>query len=168
MMSASPALPTRFTPMTLDDVAYVGVLEPLCFPAPWSQDTYRHEISRNQNSSYWVLRPGSDEFGPEQSALPPILAYGGYWLLGDEAHIVTIATHPDYRRRGLAEHLLRLMIERAQAGGATDITLEVRMGNRAAQRMYDKLGFVKVGVRKEYYRDNREDALLMTLFLPRD
>ena len=98
--------------------------------------------------------------------LPPILAYGGYWLLGDEAHIVTIATHPDFRRLGLAEYLLRLMIERAQAGGATDITLEVRMGNRAAQRMYEKLGFVKVGMRKEYYRDNREDALLMTLFLP--
>ena len=159
------ALSTRFMPMTLDDVPFVGVLEPLCFPSPWSQDTYRHEISRNQNASYWVLRPGA---GEDRPGLPPILAYGGYWLLGDEAHIVTIATHPEFRRLGLAEYLLRRMIEQAQAGGATDITLEVRMGNGAAQRMYEKLGFVKVGVRKEYYRDNREDALLMTLFLPRD
>jgi ribosomal-protein-alanine N-acetyltransferase len=163
-MSAGAALATRFTPMALDDVPFVGVLEPLCFPSPWSQDTYRHEISRNQNASYWVLRPDP---GETRTDLPPILAYGGYWLLGDEAHIVTIATHPEFRRRGLAEHLLCLMIERAQAGGATDITLEVRMTNTAAQRMYEKLGFVKVGMRKEYYRDNREDALLMTLFLPR-
>ena len=87
---------------------------------------------------------------------------------GDEAHIVTIATHPDYRRQRLGQLLLEQMIKRAHMGGAYDITLEVRAGNLAAQEMYKKLGFVTVGLRKRYYQDNGEDAVLMTLFLPRD
>lgn len=148
--------------MTLVDVPYVGRLEPLCFPAPWSTDTYRNELLHNQFSAYWVLRPA----GRMHDGVPPILAYGGYWLMGDEAHIVTIASHPDFRRQGLGERLLREMIEQAQQGGATSITLEVRVSNRAARVMYAKWGFVEVGMRPRYYRDNGEDAVLMTLFLP--
>lgn len=152
---------TVFSPMTLADVPFVGTLEPLCFPAPWSADTYRNELLHNQYSRYWVLRPASNG----ARGLPPILAYGGYWLLGDEAHIVTIATHPQHRRRGLGEHLLRCLIDEAQANGALSVTLEVRAGNVGAKELYRKWGFIEVGLRKGYYHDNGEDAILMTLFL---
>ena len=152
---------TVFTPMMLVDVPLVGELEPLCFPAPWAAETYRNELLHNQYSHYWVLRPA----GEGERELPPILAYGGYWLMGDEAHVVTIATHPEYRRRGLGEHLLRCLIDEAEAGGAASITLEVRATNESAQQMYIKWGFVEVGLRKGYYHDNGEDAILMTLFL---
>lgn len=149
-----------FAPMTLADVPTIGELELLCFPAPWAPETYRHELLNNRFGHYYVLRAS-----PGARDLPPIVAYGGYWLMGDEVHIVTIASHPRCRRRGYGEHLLRCLIEDAQARGATMITLEVRAGNRAAQGLYAKLGFVEVGVRRGYYRDNGEDALLMTLFL---
>ncbi len=133
------------------------------FPAPWSPDTYRNEILHNRFGHYWVLTPASG--ATAESALPPIVAYGGYWLMGDEVHIVTIATHPRLRRRGLSERLLLLMIEECRQEGAALVTLEVRVSNTAAQQLYAKLGFVEVGRRRAYYHDNGEDALLMTLFL---
>lgn len=147
--------------MTLDDVQGVGELEVLCFSAPWSPDTYRNELLHNRFGNYWVLRPHP----AIQNGHPPILAYGGYWLMGDEVHIVTIATHPRYRRRGLSEHILRQMVEECRRQGARLVTLEVRVSNQAAQQLYAKLGFVEVGQRRAYYHDNGEDALLMTLFL---
>ena len=151
---------TIFAPMTLGDVPIVGELELLCFSAPWSPDTYRNELLHNRFSNYWVLRPAETTNG-----VPPILAYGGYWLMGDEVHIVTLATHPRYRRRGLSERLLLQMIDECRARGARIVTLEVRVSNHAAQKLYAKLGFVEVGRRRAYYHDNGEDALLMTLFL---
>jgi ribosomal-protein-alanine N-acetyltransferase len=85
-------------------------------------------------------------------------------VLGDEAHIVTIASHPKLRRRRLGELMLLHLIERARETGVTAVTLEVRASNRAAQELYHKWGFEQVGLRKRYYRDNNEDALLLTLF----
>lgn len=148
-------------PMSYHDIPYIEELEPLCFTAPWPGDTYRHELAHNKLSSYWVLRPASQT----SDDAPPILAYGGYWLMGAEAHVMTIATHPDYRRRGLGRRLLAAMIDHARNAGATEITLEVRAGNHTAQAMYVAMGFVVVGERKRYYSDNGEDAILMTLFL---
>jgi ribosomal-protein-alanine N-acetyltransferase len=150
--------------MTLADVPAVGELELLCFPAPWSPDTYRNELLHNRFGSYWVLAPAPGAVETE-GALPPILAYGGCWLMGDEVHIVTIATHPRFRRRGLSRHLLLLMIEECRRRGASLVTLEVRVSNKSAQQLYTNLGFVEVGLRRAYYQDNGEDALLMTLFL---
>jgi ribosomal-protein-alanine N-acetyltransferase len=148
-----------FSPMTLEDVDTVGVLEPLCFPAPWPTSTYRHELRHNRLGFYWVIRPE----GAGQQTLPRILAYGGYWLTAPEVHIVTIASHPQWRRHGLAEWLLLEMVAQARSQGATEATLEVRVGNLGAQALYEKLGFRQVGRRKRYYRDNGEDALLLTL-----
>lgn len=156
-----PAVPLLFTPMTIDDVPVVAELEKRCFPAPWSAESFRHEVTLNPRAFYWVIRPNPLI---EWRDLPPIAAYGGYWLMGDEAHIVTIASHPDWRRRGLGEWLFVAMIERARQGEAHSVTLEVRVGNEAAQALYRKWGFEVVGLRKRYYRDNDEDALLMTLF----
>jgi ribosomal-protein-alanine N-acetyltransferase len=155
---------TIFAPMTLGDVPTIGELELLCFPAPWSPETYRNELLHNRFGNYWVLRP----LPANQNGHPPILAYGGYWLMGDEVHIVTLATHPAYRRRGLSEQLLQRMIEQCRVAGARLVTLEVRVSNRAAQQLYAKLSFVEVGLRRAYYQDNGEDALLMTLFLAPD
>lgn len=154
-------LPAIFSPMTLADVPVVGALEQVCFPAPWSAETYRNELLHNRYSLYWVLRPAPGH----TNEYPSVLAYGGFWLMGEEAHIVTIASHPNYRRHGLGGKLLMAMVGEAHERGATSVTLEVRVSNTAAQHLYMKLGFVEVGLRKGYYHDNGEDAFLMTIYL---
>ncbi|MFN8442025.1 MAG: ribosomal protein S18-alanine N-acetyltransferase [Caldilineaceae bacterium] len=147
--------------MTLDDLPIVDEIEQASFPSPWSLETFRYELQSNPRSFYWVLRPN-----PAVSAgnRPLILAYGGYWLMGEEAHVVILATHPQWRRQGLAEYLLIQMMEQMRAVDVHEVTLEVRAGNYAAQALYRKLGFEEVGRRKRYYRDNHEDALLLTRF----
>lgn len=147
--------------MTLDDIEAVVEIEQQAFPTPWCADGYRRELLHNERSHYWVLRPSASR--PDQ-AWPSVLAYGGYWLLGDEVHIITIATHPAWRRLGLGEWLLLEMLAQVRSQGVSQVTLEVRVGNQAARALYEKLGFAEVGLRKRYYRDNHEDALLMTLF----
>jgi ribosomal-protein-alanine N-acetyltransferase len=147
-----------FDVMTLDDVPLVGVLERVCFTAPWSDETFRSELRHNPRSFYYVVRPAE-----AASELPPIMAYGGYWILGDEAHIVTLASHPDYRQQSLGEYVLLHLIDRARQAAVEAMTLEVRASNYPAQRLYEKWGFQTVGVRKRYYRDNGEDGLVMTL-----
>lgn len=150
-------------PMTMADVGDVSELEQRAFPTPWSANTYRAELRNNQRSHYWVVRPSAGV----STGLPPILAYGGYWLLGDEIHIVTLAAHPNWRRRRLGEWLLLFMLETGCHQGATAVTLEVRRSNTSAIRLYEKTGFVQVGVRKHYYPRTAtveaEDALLLTL-----
>ena len=85
------------------------------------------------------------------------------WMIVDEAHIATLATHPEARRQGVAKQLLVKALETAYAEGARTALLEVRAGNEAAQSMYRKFGFEEVGRRERYYKDNHEDAVLMTL-----
>ncbi len=156
--------------MTLDDLPHVDAIEQASFSAPWSINTFRHEIQSNPRSFYWVARPLADQDSGQDSgqnpdmATPPIFAYGGYWLMGEEAHIVVLATHPQWRRRGLAEAVLLEMLAQMRSVDVNEVTLEVRSGNVAAQELYRKLGFEEVGRRKRYYRDNGEDALLLTLF----
>lgn len=153
-------LAPQFSAMTQADVDLVMELEPRCFPSPWSASTYRHEL-RNQRSSYWVVRPGA-HLSP--AVAPPILGYGGLWLLGEEAHITTIAVHPEWQRRHLGEWLLLRLIGVARANGARLVTLEARMHNLPAIALYRKLRFEEVGIRKGYYQDSGEDARLLTLF----
>lgn len=160
----------HFTIMQLEDVPEVLILERASFTSPWTETTFQHEVKHNTRAFYFVLRSNPDGAQPDDSLppllplLPPILAYGGYWVLGDEAHIVTIATHPVLRRRGFGELMLLHLIDRARESAITAVTLEVRAGNTAAQALYTKWGFVQVGLRKRYYRDNDEDALLLTLY----
>lgn len=156
--------------MTLDDLPHVDAIEQASFSAPWSINTFRHEIQSNPRSFYWVARPLAEQDSGQDSgqnpgmATPLIFAYGGYWLMGEEAHIVVLATHPQWRRRGLAEAVLLEMLAQMRSVDVNEVTLEVRSGNVAAQELYRKLGFEEVGRRKRYYRDNGEDALLLTLF----
>ena len=163
-------LAPTFSPMMLADIPAIMELEPLCFPTPWTAATYRRELTRNEYGSYWVVRPGkyiaSQSMAPTQSAqdVPQILAYAGMWLLGEEAHLTTIATHPQWRRRKLGEWLLLHMLGVAREDGVHLVTLEVRMHNRRALALYKKLGFEEVGVRRGYYVDTGDDAMLLTLF----
>ncbi|HEU0073804.1 MAG TPA: ribosomal protein S18-alanine N-acetyltransferase, partial [Dehalococcoidia bacterium] len=91
-----------------------------------------------------------------------IIGYVGIWLMVDQAHIVAIAIREEYRRQGLGELLLAEAVEMALSNGQESVTLEVRRSNESAQALYEKFRFLKVGVRRRYYTDNKEDALIMT------
>jgi ribosomal-protein-alanine N-acetyltransferase len=155
-----------FVPMNSTDLPAVMAVEQVAFPTPWSMDTYRRELMV-RNSSYWVVRPGvkaSTKTSVKAGEIPPLFAYGGMWLLGEDAHITTIATHPDWRQRHIGEWLLINLADVARSHGASALTLEVRIHNYPALALYEKLGFVAVGLRRGYYQDTGEDARLLTLY----
>jgi ribosomal-protein-alanine N-acetyltransferase len=167
-------------PMTLADIEQVMEIEKVAFPTPWSARAYRFEVSENEHSTMLVVRPAIVTNSPLERlvhrtlwrqnmarrlklARPgPVLGYAGFWLLVDEAHICTIAVHPQWRGRGLGELLLLALIERGIELGANSATLEVRVSNRVAQELYTKYGFEIVSRRRGYYSDNNEDAYIMT------
>jgi len=136
--------------MNMTHLEEVLALERLCFSNPWSYEAYRFELEDNQLADYLVVLDAGR-----------VVGYGGMWLIMDEAHVTNIAIHPQYRRRGLGELLLRCLMTRAYVRGARRMTLEVRRSNHIAQRLYEKLGFRGIGYRKDYYSDNGEDALIM-------
>lgn len=147
MVSTAPVV---IQDMTLDDVDGVQVVERASFPLPWPANAFRHELTQNKNARYVVARDGER-----------IVAYAGLWLMVDEAHITTFAVLPEVRRRRIGERLLQRLFEIAQELKAEWLTLEVRASNLAAQRLYEKYGFRRAGVRRRYYSDNNEDALIM-------
>ncbi len=171
MIESAP--PYQVEPMRWDDVPQVMAIERKSFTLPWSDYTYRHEILENRNAHYFVARrldgrvvnkPASwwgRLFKREVKA--PIVGYGGFWIVIDEAHISTIASAEEWRGHGIGELMLLAMIERSIELGAHEVTLEVRVSNTVAQNLYRKYGFEEVGRRPGYYRDNNEDADLMTL-----
>lgn len=138
--------------MTIDDLAQVVAIDKASFSLPWPERSFRFEISDNSASRAWV----AEEDGKVVGAIVA-------WLLVDEAHIATIATHPDFRRRGIASKLLSHALRMMMNEGALTSVLEVRESNLAAQEMYRKFGFEETGRRPRYYKDNSEDAILMTL-----
>ena len=164
-------------PMTPDDLDEIMPLERQCFADPWTRRMYLSDLTTNEAATYLVLRRGDAATrgrGEGQAveddlavspilhvAVSPILAYGGLWLLLDEAHIATVASHPDWRGCGLGQWLMLALLDAAMARGAATSTLEVRAGNLPAKRLYEKLGYEVAGVRKRYYRDG-EDGLIMT------
>ncbi|MCE7981636.1 MAG: ribosomal-protein-alanine N-acetyltransferase [Caldilinea sp. CFX5] len=147
-------------PLTVADVPQVAAVEVQAFPSPRSATFYRQEVTQNQYANYRVIHATPSAVSRQETL---VVAYGGYWLLGDDAHIIAIAVHPDWRKRGLAEWLMLELATLAQSQGATVVTLEMRASNTAAHALYRKLGFQAVGRRKRYYRDTDEDALLFTL-----
>jgi ribosomal-protein-alanine N-acetyltransferase len=143
--------------MKVEDIPDVLQIDRLSFPIPWTERNYRYEVTENRASRMMVC----EEVAPDSP--PRIIGYVGSWLIVDEVHISTLAVHPSFRQRNIAEKLLRTLLICAGQDGAVLATLEVRSSNVPALRLYKKLGFKVVGVRQGYYRDNREDALLMTL-----
>lgn len=138
--------------MTIDDLSQVLAIDQVSFSLPWPERSFRFEITDNRASRAWV----SETDGKITGMIV-------LWLLVDEAHIATIATHPDFRRQGIAGRLLLHALSEVRKEGATHSVLEVRQTNSAAQEMYRKFGFTESGRRPHYYRDNGEDAILMTL-----
>lgn len=138
------------------DLPAVLAIERVSFPNPWHESTFRGEI-QNRSISFpcVMLKTGEDK----------VVGYIIYWKVGDEVQVNNIAVHPDYRRRGLGEALLRHVIKRAKDQGVNFISLEVRRSNLAAQSLYRKLGFEPLGVRRFYYSNPVEDAIVMGLNL---
>lgn len=165
--------------MQASDVQEVAYIDRVSFDPPWPPRSYLYEINESTYSymvtleqrqprivKHWqrwlrALR-GLNGRVPDQAV---VVGYGGLWKIADEAHISTIAIHPDYRGRGYGEILLSGMCNRSAALGAGYIVLEVRAGNTIAQNLYRKYGFTVFGVKPEYYRSNNEDAFDMRLYL---
>jgi ribosomal-protein-alanine N-acetyltransferase len=169
---ADPELPYAIEPMSVGDLRQVMAIERTAFSSPWPASAYHHELTQNDLSTYLVLRQQAVQAKPGLRRLVerrlgrapdgPLLGYGGFWMIVDEAHISTLAVHPEWRGRGLGELLLVALIEAAVQRGACVATLEVRVSNVVAQALYRKHAFAQVGRRKRYYTDNHEDALIMT------
>lgn len=130
----------------------VVAIENVSFPIPWKRDTFLFEILLNELADYIVALKDDQ-----------VVGYGGMWLILDEAHITNIAVHPVFRGRGIGKQILNGLIRRAAGRGVKQMTLEVRPSNLVACRLYREFGFVKKGVRKRYYQDNNEDAIVMWL-----
>jgi [ribosomal protein S18]-alanine N-acetyltransferase len=150
-MVARPPVRVVIEPMRLEDLPAVHAIEQASFTAPWPPHAYRSELESNRMAHYLVARAGDT-----------IAAYGGMWLMVDEAHITTFAVHPGWRRQRVGERLLLAFLDIAIDQRAHEATLEVRLSNLAARRLYEKYGFRPVGLRPRYYSDDHEDALIMT------
>ncbi len=156
----------QIRPMRLEDIDQVHLIDILSFPLPWPRNSYRNEIQETQRSRCWVVEQIGEpilEPGSTAPQLARIVGMAVVWLIVDEAHIATIAVHPDFRRLGIAARLLSVIVSNARREKMLCATLEVRASNLAAQALYQKFGFVEVGRRFRYYQDNQEDALIMTV-----
>lgn len=136
--------------LKLEHIDSVLVIDTLCFPTPWSRESFQKEIENNKFARYIIAKKGD-----------VVIGYAGMWLILDEGHITNIAVHPEYRGIGAGKLLLEALIEICRIESINSITLEVRKSNIVAQSLYKKYGFVEEGIRKEYYGDNREDAIIM-------
>jgi ribosomal-protein-alanine N-acetyltransferase len=176
--------------MCQEDLPQVNDIDHEAFPTMWPPPNYRREL-KNSLAHYIVVGDGRQQYQPpapsptprrglagllarlrrrsnhSESQLPPareyLLGFAGIWLMAGEAHITNIAVRESYRRQGIGELLLISLIELSLELGAQLVTLEVRASNTTAQSLYTKYSFVRVGLRRGYYSDNREDGVLMTL-----
>lgn len=138
--------------MNPDDLDAIMEIEPVAFGTHhWSRQSFLNELT-NPSGYYFVA------YDEDRNML---CGYSGFWLIGEEAHITTLAVHPSLRRNHLGEILLINDIEQAWAVGAAFLTLEVRVSNHVAQSLYFKYGFKNLGTRRKYYQDNDEDALVL-------
>ncbi|MGI6606852.1 MAG: ribosomal protein S18-alanine N-acetyltransferase [Peptococcia bacterium] len=140
-------------PMKKEDVPQVVEIEKKSFPTPWSSYAFSCELADNEFAYYLIV---TTEENPAE-----VLGYGGMWIILDEVHITNIAITPAYRGKRLGEFLMKGMFALALRKGASRMTLEVRVSNQRAQRLYTKLGFTVAGIRPGYYSDTNEDALIM-------
>lgn len=163
--------------MRLSDIPEVSAIDRMAFDPPWSPRSYQYEVTESNYSHMVVLEKSNEvekpksnwrriigNFGmlPESDSV--IVGYGGLWNIVDEAHISTIATHPQFRGRGWGELVLAGMIRRALSLNAAYIVLEVRVSNVVAQALYKKYDFETAGTKTNYYHSNNEDAYDMRLY----
>ncbi|WP_106494755.1 ribosomal protein S18-alanine N-acetyltransferase [Lentibacillus sp. Marseille-P4043] len=136
--------------MEYNDIDQVFEVEQASFENPWEKDIFEQEIVENQFAHYFILELDQK-----------IIGYAGLWVVIDDAQITNIAVTPDYRGNKLGEKLFHYTMEQAIRLGGRRLSLEVRTSNIVAQRMYRKFGLVPGGIRKNYYTDNQEDAIVM-------
>jgi ribosomal-protein-alanine N-acetyltransferase len=134
------------------DLPFVMRIERLCFSHPWRESSFKGEINNHQISHPYVIvhRP-----------VEKVIGYVIFWLLAEEAQISNIAVHPDFRRRGVGETVLKQTLEIILRFGAKYVVLEVRPSNFFARLLYRKFGFETLGIREDYYKDPVEDALVL-------
>ncbi len=161
-------------PMRLGDLPAVMVIDRQSFPRPWPLEAWMSEL-KNTATACFIVACAKPAHPPRSllqrwlerlrinNAAETVIGFAGMWMMTDEAHIATIAVDPAWRRRGVGERMLRTLLREAAARHASTVTLEVRVSNLGAQALYQKYGFEVVGLRKAYYQDNREDALIMTI-----
>ncbi|PGZ95342.1 ribosomal-protein-alanine N-acetyltransferase [Bacillus pseudomycoides] len=139
-----------FRSMKEEDIPQIVAIEESSFATPWTAEAFERELNMNEYAHYVVMET---EEG--------ILGYCGLWIILDESHITNIAILPQYRGQRLGEALLQEVINKARDLGAKTMTLEVRVSNEVAKKLYRRHGFQNGGIRKRYYTDNYEDGLVM-------
>jgi ribosomal-protein-alanine N-acetyltransferase len=144
------ALLVEIVPMRRRHVRSVLRIEAQVYPRPWSMSLFLSELALRSTRAYFVARIGRD-----------VVGYGGMMLTGDDGHITTIAVDPAWQRHEIATRLLLALAREAIDRDARNLTLEVRLSNKGAQDLYRRFGFGPVGVRKNYYAETNEDALVM-------
>jgi ribosomal-protein-alanine N-acetyltransferase len=142
--------------MSYEDIPEVLRIERVCFSTPWSGDMFEAEIEGPV--SYATVAEHDDR----------VVAYATYRIILDECHLMNIAVSPEYRRDGVGRELLQYVVDHCRSRGAEYMFLEVRRSNRAAQALYAAFGFHRLGVRRGYYTDNKEDALILKLDFPKE
>ena len=135
--------------MTSKDIDGVFEVEKNCFEHHWSKDSFKKEL-RNENARYVVAKLDDK-----------IVGYVGIWFILDEGHITNVAVHNDYRGNKIGDKLVQALVNLCKENNINSMTLEVRVSNVVAQNLYKKYGFKLAGIRKEYYSDNKEDAMIM-------
>ncbi|MFC2054397.1 ribosomal protein S18-alanine N-acetyltransferase [Chloroflexota bacterium] len=143
-------------PMRQDDLEQVEAIDRVSFSMPWPKKAFLYELNDNPRSTLWVAEANTP--GRKNQVVGVIVS----WLIMDEVHIATLAIHPNHRGKGIAQRLILVALREAVKKGAHQATLEVRANNIPAQELYHRFGFNVVGRRVRYYRDNNEDALIMT------
>lgn len=141
----------HYRKMTIEDVPAVHAIELATFPTPWTLDSFYYEITENQFSHYLVAENEANE----------LVGFCGLWLVIDAAQITNVAVVESVRGQGIGETLMREAMRVATEANMEMMSLEVRITNTVAQNLYRKLGFQDGGIRKGYYTDNQEDALVM-------
>jgi [ribosomal protein S18]-alanine N-acetyltransferase len=149
--------PVTFRSMQLGDLDQVTELEKSIFPTPWSKESFRWEVEENRYSYPFVLVKEGQ-----------VIAFIIVWQMVNELHIANLALAPNYRRRGMASRMLETVFSWAINKGVREAHLEVRASNRSAIDLYKKFNFFEVGVRKNYYQAENEDALLMSCILVKE
>lgn len=130
-------------------VAQIAELEKICFSDPWSERSIASEL--DNKLAFWLVATEGER----------VAGYIGSQTVMDETDMMNVAVHPDFRRRGIAEALVNGLVDALKTQGSHCLTLEVRASNAPAIALYEKLGFSEIGRRKNYYRNPREDALIL-------
>ena len=148
-MSALATL--RFVPLSKELIDEILVIESSTHSAPWSRKSFENELEHKYGVFLIALIEGK------------VIGYGGTWVLVDEAHVTNVVVAPEFRGQGIGRKLMNEMLVKAREKGAVCATLELRKSNEVALKLYESMGFIQATVRKAYYPDNQEDAIVMML-----